>query len=73
MKTVKKVISKHDKVNLFTLRAAKTGLTILENILLRKALSGKYLTEKCRTEVKQQLLFKYFVKFCLMFKLLSKV
>ena len=43
------------------------------NILLIKAFSWKYLKEKCWSEAKNQLSFKYFVNFRLIRKLFSKV
>ena len=59
--------------NPFTLRAAKTGLTILIIFFLTKAFFGKYLKEKCSSEYYQQLSFKYFMRICFISKLFSKV
>ena len=63
---------KHIFINPFTLRAAKRGLKILE-IFPIKAFYWKHLNEKCWSEDKQQISFKYFVKFRFILKLFSKV
>ena len=55
------------------LTAAKSSLTILMIICRQKQSQKKYLIEKCQSEHYQQLSFKYFVKVCLILKLLPKV
>ena len=45
----------------------------LVNIILQKAYLGKNLMEKCFSDAKQQLPFKYFAKFQFISKLFSKV
>ena len=55
-------------LNPLTLKTAK-----FENILLTKAFSGKQMKEKCLSEAKLQLSFKYFVNFCFVLKVFSKV
>ena len=58
-------------VNPFTLRAAKTGLTILEVFPLQKHFFWKHLEEKCWSEDKQQFSSKYFANFCFIPKLFT--
>ena len=60
-------------INPFTLTAAKSGLKILEIFHLTKAFSWEHLKGKYRSEDKLQLSFKYFVNFCFIHKLFSKV
>ena len=61
------------KLNSLALRAAKTGLTILEISNLQKHILKENLKEKCWLEAKLQLSFKYFVNFRSVLKLFSKV
>ena len=51
--------------NPFTLRKAKTGLTILEIFYSQTHFFGKHLKEKCITEATQQLSYKYLRNFTL--------
>ena len=60
-------------INPSTLRAAKTGLTILLIFSSQNRFYQKYLKEKCLSEYYQQLSFKYFVRICFISKLFSKV
>ena len=64
---------KHGWVNPLALRGAKTGLTILLIFFSQKRFYQKYLKEKCLSEYKQQLSFKYFMNFHFFDKLFSKV
>ena len=61
-------VSNAKTLNPFTLRAAKTGLTILE-IFIQQKHFGKYLKTKCYLEVRQQLSFNFFVTFSFIHKL----
>ena len=61
------------RIKPLTLKAAKTGLTILEILNLRKHFLKKHLKEKCWSGAEQQLSFKYFVHFCFIPELFSKV
>ena len=59
--------------NPLTLKAAKNRPDDLVNILPTEAFSVKHLKEKCWSEVKNLLSFKYFGNFCFIPKLFSKV
>ena len=60
-------------LNPFTLRAAKTSLTILEISYWHKHVLGKILSRNVTLEVIHQLPFKWFVNFLFIPKLYSKV
>ena len=52
IKKCTKIIIIYGKIDLLTLRAAKSGLTILEILNLQKKSLKRYLKEKCWSEAK---------------------